>query len=208
MSDLYIFGAGGFASEVNWMIRDTLLPTPVAFIDLVSRPNFMGKPVFTQDVFKKGDMAVIAFGDPFLREKIAKSLIDFVKPQNDKELNNLFPKVIHPSAYIGDGSSVGYGSVICHNSLITTNIKLGNFTQLNLTTTIGHDTICGDYFTTAPQVAIAGNNRIGERVYFGINSSTIQKVNIVSGATIGAGACVVKSINAAGIYVGVPAKLK
>lgn len=101
---------------------------------------------------------------------------------------------------------VGYGSVICPNCILTCDIQLGMFSQLNLGTTIGHDTVTGDFFTTAPGVHISGKVTAGKCVYFGTNASTVEDISIHDDVIIGAGACVSKDIIESGIYVGVPAK--
>ena len=78
--------------------------------------------------------------------------------------------------------------------------------QLNLHTTIGHDCIINDFFTTAPGVKISGNSMIGKCVYFGSNSSIKQKLKVCDNVTIGLNSGVVKDINESGIYGGVPVK--
>ena len=57
---------------------------------------------------------------------------------------------------MSDDIAIGYGSVVCANCILTCDIRLGIFHQLNLSTTIGHDTMVGDYFTTAPGVHVSG----------------------------------------------------
>ena len=59
---------------------------------------------------------------------------------------------------------IGEGSIICAGTILTTNLVFGKFTQLNLLTTIGHDTILGDFCTTGPGVNISGNCNIGNNV--------------------------------------------
>ena len=97
-------------------------------------------------------------------------------------------------------------SIICSGTIITTNVKLGKHTHLNLHTTIGHDCVIGDYFTTAPGVQISGNENIGNRVYFGTRSCVKQKITICDDVIIGMNAGVVKNITESGTYIGTPAK--
>lgn len=89
---------------------------------------------------------------------------------------------------------------------MTCNIKIGKHAHLNLHTTIGHDCIIGDYFTTAPATNISGNCEFGECVYFGTNSSVRQGIKICDNVTIGMGGIVVKNINEEGVYIGNPVK--
>ena len=190
-----IFGSGGFGREVYWSLNETDRNNAVFFID----DNFWdGKdekvlPLssFNPEIHE----IIIAVGDPTLRENVIKKL-----PKNTKFFTH-----ISKSAIILDPSvEIGVGSIICAGTIITTNIKIGKHCHLNLHTTIGHDCVIGDYFTTAPGVKISGNCNIGNRVYFGTNSSVKQKINICDDVTIGMNAAVVKSINNSGTYVGVP----
>jgi sugar O-acyltransferase (sialic acid O-acetyltransferase NeuD family) len=101
---------------------------------------------------------------------------------------------------------IGKGSIICAGAVLTTNIKIGEFSQLNLNTTIGHDTITGSYFTTAPGANISGNCIIGESVYCGTNSAIREKIKICDNVVLGLNAGVIKDITVSGIYTGTPCK--
>ena len=112
--------------------------------------------------------------------------------------------IISDKAIIGNKNIIGEGSIICDGVILTTNIKLGKFNQLNINTTIGHDTILDDYCTTAPAVNISGNCNIGKHVYFGTNSSVRENINICNNVTIGLNSGVLKNIVTEGIYIGTP----
>lgn len=132
--------------------------------------------------------------------------------ERDKILNFLpqkteFETFIHDSVRILDKNiEIGKGSIICAGSILTTNIKLGDFSQLNLNTTIGHDCVLGKNFTTAPGVNISGNCIIGNNVYIGTNASLREKLSICKDVIIGMQSSVVKDITESGIYVGNPVK--
>ena len=140
---------------------------------------------------------IVAIGNPKDRENVISRL-----PKSTKFFTH-----IHPSVQIlGGDIEIGEGSVICAGTILTTNIKLGKHSHLNLTTTIGHDTTIGDFFTTAPGAKISGNCVIGDRVYVGTNASIKEKINICDDVTIGLNAGVVKHIIEPGTYVGTPSK--
>jgi sugar O-acyltransferase (sialic acid O-acetyltransferase NeuD family) len=101
---------------------------------------------------------------------------------------------------------IGKGSVVCAGAIITSNVKIGDFSHLNLNTTIGHDTIIGSYFTTAPGVNVSGNCVIGDSVYCGTNSAVREKVTICNNVVLGLNAGVVKDITVPGVYTGTPCK--
>jgi sugar O-acyltransferase (sialic acid O-acetyltransferase NeuD family) len=189
-----LIGAGGFADEIKAHMQQFDL---TCFVDdLYYTPNNDNiKPL---SEFDPNDYDVlVAIGDPTARENMVNKL-----PKETKYFT-----FIHDSAQLlGNDIHIGEGSVVCAGSIITTNCKLGKHTHLNLQSTIGHDCIIGDFFTTAPGVKISGNCIIGNKVYFGTNASIRQKINICDNVTIGLNGGVVKNIEEPGIYVGVPAK--
>jgi len=202
-----IFGSSGFAKEVLLLAKDCGYDVEF-FVDLHTG-NLMGCDIIKEEEFDYCNIEnfniVVAVGSPKLRKKIVDSIL-LKNPSAE------FQTLIHPSAktmglkYDWSNISIGKGSVICANCILTGDIKLGDFSQLNLSTTIGHDVKAGDYFTTAPGVHINGNNNIGNQVYFGSNTSTVENIKIVDNITIGANACVTKDLFEAGTYIGLPAK--
>lgn len=191
-----IIGSGGFGNEVYWSLSSKERSDCVFFVD----DNYYNKQYKTYPLSEFEPTkyeVVVAIADSSVRERIVKSLPD---------TTNFFTH-IHPSAIIlGDDVEIGEGSIICAGSIITTNVKIGKHSHLNLITTIGHDCSIGDYFTTAPGVQISGNEKIGDRVYFGTRSCIKQKLTVCDDVIIGMNAGVVNSIFESGTYVGTPAK--
>lgn len=190
-----LIGAGGFANEVKAHMLDYDM---VCFVDdeffKSEEKNVL--PISKFDPFEY--QVLISIGDGLIRNKIVQKL-----PKETKYFS-----FIHPSAIIlGNDVIIGEGSIICANSIITTNCVIGQHSHINLSTTIGHDCRIGDYFTTAPNVSISGNCDIGDFVYFGTSSSCKQKIKICSNVTIGMMSGVVKNIENSGIYVGTPCKI-
>jgi sugar O-acyltransferase (sialic acid O-acetyltransferase NeuD family) len=189
-----LIGAGGFADEVKAHMG---LFDMVSFVDAVYYKE-NDKNIKPLSQFNPTEYEVlIAIGDPAAREEIVNRL-----PKETKYFT-----FIHPSAMIlGNDVEIGYGSIICAGTIVTTNCKIGNHTHLNLMSTIGHDCIIGDFFTTAPGAKISGNCNIGKCVYVGTNASIKQKINICDYTTIGLNAGVVKHIEESGVYAGTPTK--
>jgi sugar O-acyltransferase (sialic acid O-acetyltransferase NeuD family) len=190
-----IIGSGGFGREVRALILDN---NPHDIVDFFVDDKYVddiSQPISNLNINEYE--VIIAIGDPLIRKKIVNSL-----PKNTK-----YFKVIHKSVQILDNNiEIGDGSIICSNSILTTNIKIGKHCHLNLQTTIGHDVIIGDFFTTAPGAKISGDCNIGDCVYIGTNSSIREKIYICNDVTIGLNAGVVKDILESGTYIGVPAK--
>ena len=192
-----IIGAGGFGREVYWSLNPVERNDAVFFVDDDYWDNtderILPLSLFESDKYE----VVVAIADSVHRERIVNSL-----PKNTKFFTH-----IHPSAQIhGDDVIIGEGGIICAGTIITTNVKIGKHCHLNLITTIGHDNVIGDYFTTAPGVQISGNCVIGDRVYFGTRSCNRQKTKICDDVTIGLNSGVINNITEPGVYVGTPAK--
>jgi sugar O-acyltransferase (sialic acid O-acetyltransferase NeuD family) len=192
-----IIGAGGFGREVYWSLDFIERIGTVFFVDdkYWDGKNDLILPLsnFNPNEYE----VVIAVGDPRDRFDMVQRL-----PKETKYFTH-----IHKSVQIlGDDIEIGEGSIICAGTIITTNVKLGKHTHLNLQTTIGHDCEIGNYFTTAPGAKISGNCKIYSCVYVGTNASIKEKLSIHSFTTIGSNAAVVKNIEESGTYVGVPSK--
>jgi sugar O-acyltransferase (sialic acid O-acetyltransferase NeuD family) len=204
---IVIYGAGGFAREVQWLAGDCGAEA-VAFVDddaanWRSRLNdveIMGLEE-ARSRFPHARMA-LAVGSPKVREHLARkaSAAGFAPAQ-----------LIHPRVERSKWIEYGEGAVICAGSILTVNIRLGRQVQINLDCTIGHDVVMGDYATLAPGVHISGWVHIGKGAYFGsgavvINGTQEHPLTIGDGAIVGAGACVLKSVEPGATVVGVPAK--
>jgi sugar O-acyltransferase (sialic acid O-acetyltransferase NeuD family) len=201
-----ILGAGGFGREVLCCLIDGIASTNLKIEEIVcfmvsdehfKESKIMGVDVIPQSKFDSSLYnVVVAIGDPHLRKRV----IDNMPPQTT------YTSIIHPSAVISEWVEIGEGSIIAAGTILTCNIKIGKHAHLNLHTTIGHDCIIGDFFTTAPAANISGNCHFGDCVYFGTNSAARQGVKICNNVMIGMGGVVVKNITEEGVYIGNPLK--
>jgi sugar O-acyltransferase (sialic acid O-acetyltransferase NeuD family) len=212
VKEIAIYGAGGFAREVAWLIESCNEPEKryeiVSFVD--DEPSLSGKilngiPVMgieqAQRAFPQARI-VGAVGNPQTRMKIV---------QKAREAGFSFETIIHPRTECSEWIKTGIGTVICAGNILTVNITLGEHVQINLDCTIGHDVIMGDYTTLAPGVHVSGWVFLGKRVYVGtgaviLNGTQLAPIIIEDDAVIGAGACVTKSVPGGITVVGVPAK--
>lgn len=191
-----LVGNGGFASEVKASLRrmDTLCFVDDAYYK--EEKNTLPLSQFDPEEYE----LFITIGNPQLRAKMVSKL-----PKETKYFS-----IIDPFALLLNKESIeiGEGSIICANCLLTCNIKIGKHCHLNLATLIGHDVVIGDFFTTAPDAKIMGNNTIGDRVYFGTNASSKEKITVVDDVIVGLNAGVVSNLLEPGTYVGTPARIK
>ncbi len=189
-----LFGAGGFANEIKACMSEFSMP---CFVDKEywkpNRENILPLSEFDPAQYEM----LISIADPLDREKIVKRL-----PRETK-----YWTFIHPSAQIFNPTGViGEGSIIMANSVLTYQNRLGRHVHFNVQTFLAHNSVVGDFSTTAPGVMIMGDCRIGNRVYLGVMASVKQKVSICDDVTIGMGTVVLKDINEPGTYIGCPAR--
>jgi sugar O-acyltransferase (sialic acid O-acetyltransferase NeuD family) len=199
MKKLAIVGAGGFGREVFHQVIDSgnFAANDITFFvdDIYATENV--RPLSALDISEY--LVLVAIGDPTVRSNIVNTL----------PIDTNYYTFVHRSAILtAPDIQIGEGSIICAGCILTTHIELGKHTQLNLHTTIGHDVVAGDFFTTAPGAKISGNCKFGKLVYLGTNCSIREKIQITDQVVIGMGASVIKDITESGVYVGIPAQLR
>ena len=139
---------------------------------------------------------MIAISDSSIRKKVVESL-----PSGTK-----FFTYIHPSTLISGNVKISEGTFIGPNCILTNNISLGSHCLLNRGNQVGHDCVIGNFFSMMPGSVISGNNSIGNCVYFGVNSCTKEKIQIVDHCVFGLNSGVIKHVTESGVYVGTPVK--
>lgn len=207
MKDIAIYGVGGFGREVLMLLKDINKVEPVwNVIGFFDDYHPVGYEVHGLRILggvnelndrKKTLALFVAIGTPSARKSVVNTI------------NNPFieyPALIHPSVIIGENVEIGKGSVICANSVLTCDIRIGEFVLLNLACTVGHDTVIKDYSAFMPACNISGEVEIAECVYCGTGVKVINQTGIGANAIVGAGAVVTKPIPANCTAVGVPAR--
>lgn len=209
MKDIAIFGIGGLGRETLSLIKEINKIENrwniIGFFDDGYPPEYECHGlknhggIHLLNSWDRPLALVIAIGSPDTKKKI------FHKITNK---NIYYPTLIHPSAVIADPDSVkiGEGTVICANNMITCDIVIGNFVLLNLSCTLGHDTIIKDFCAFMPTCNISGECVIDEGVYCGTGVKIINKITIGRDTIVGAGSVVVRSLPSGCTAVGIPAK--
>ena len=202
-----IYGSGGFAREAAWL-AEVCGHQVVCFVD--DDASRVGRrlndiEVVSPDVARSrfGDaVLVVAIGNPAARENVvARAVAHGMRPA----------PMIHPRVERSRWMTLGDGVVICAGSILTTNIVVGDFVQVHVDCTVGHDVILGSFSTLLPGVHVAGCVHIGRRAYVGtgatiINGNSDQPLIVGDDAVVGAGACVTRSVDVGTTVVGVPAR--
>lgn len=204
---LYIIGAGGFATEVYEYLTSSVSHSDnysiVGFLDdnlaALDNYNYEHKVVggLFNDALPQGSLLVLSLAQPSLKKK----LYSFYKSRGFE-----FMTFIHPTAVVGKNVVVGEGTIIGPNTTLTTNIELGILATINAHSSIGHDATLGDYCTLSGHCDVTGNVELSDEVYMGSHALIIPSVKVGTGAIIGAGSVVINKVKPGVTMFGNPAK--
>jgi sugar O-acyltransferase (sialic acid O-acetyltransferase NeuD family) len=205
MNDILIIGAGGFGREVEMLVYQINKIKPqwnfIGYLDdsipegvKVGNSQVIGSTEAIENF--ENTYFVIAIANAKIKRKILGKVPNKVKPA----------RLLHPSIICGERVQIGEGSIICAGNIITEDIIIGSHVILNLSCTVGHDTIIMDYCSFMPSVNISGEVKIEEGVFVGTGAKIINQVEIGRYSIIGAGAVVSKTIPSNCTAVGIPAK--
>lgn len=209
MKDIVIIGAGGLGREVAQLIKDINQDKKtwnmLGFIDetvekhgsAINDTSVLGSFDWIEKENKKNLWAVCALGNP--RDKYS-----LLKKASAVNIN--YATLIHPDARINKYSEIGFDCIICCNTFISVNTKIGNHICINPGCGIGHDTVIEDYSSLYWNISLAGNVHIHEGCEIGSKATVLPKKNVGKWSVLGAGAVIINDIPDFCTAVGVPAK--
>lgn len=191
MPRVILIGGGGFAKEVSEVASD-------AGIDIIgyvaeARSSSAKLPYLGSIETAVGhshDGVIIAFG-AVDRRSVARrrSTIAMIRALNLRAVS-----VISPHARVSSSASIGSGSYIGHNVIVSVDAVIGEHCVFNNGCQIGHDAVVGDNVTAAPAAFIAGNVVVGDDCLLGPNSSLLQGVNVAPEVVVGVGSIVLRDV--------------
>ena len=209
IKQIAIYGAGGFGREVLQIIIDINRIKPTwsfaGFIvdkEFVDKPEIKGFPILGSIEWLEANpytYIVIAVGSSAARWRITQKIRQICK--------NKYAILVHPLAWVGQNVEIEKGTILCAGTLITTDIKISKHVHVNIGSTIGHDTILGDFVTLNPGVNVSGNVTINKGVEIGTGSVIIPGCTVSDWSIVGAGSVVTKSVKENCTVVGAPAKI-
>lgn len=118
-----------------------------------------------------------------------------------------YATVVHPSAQISADSSVGPGSVILAQSVLTASVEMGAHVAVMPHAVLTHDVSVGDFATIASGVRFGGAVSVGRGAYVGAGALIREHVEIGAWSMVGMGSVVLHDIPAAQVWVGNPARM-
>lgn len=205
MPDIVIVGASRQGNVALETIRAQTNAHIIGFLDDdVSKHDSTigGLPVLggTEWAIKSGRKlgAIVAIGNNDVRTLIGNKLRDF-----GIELLN----VVHPSAVVMSGSSMGTGNLVCAGAIVVTGTRLENDVVVNTGVSVDHDCVVNTGAYLAPGVRTAGCVTVGHKAFVGVGAILGPGIVIGDRSIVGAGSTVLSDIPPNVLAVGSPARI-
>jgi sugar O-acyltransferase (sialic acid O-acetyltransferase NeuD family) len=190
MQDIIIVGAGGLGREVLAILKNcnALQATYniLGFVDdgksegeTINNTKVLGGVEYLNSLTHKTGV-IIAISLPKIRKAIYNKI---------SNSNIYYPTLLHPSVILSDEEflRVGKGCIFCINTVLTTNISLGDFVLLNAGAIINHDAEIESFSTIMPGVNISTGAKVSEGCYIGTGSKISKPETIPAWEALPAG---------------------
>ena len=141
--------------------------------------------------------AVCSISNGYIKERVISNI---------KNSKLHYATLIDPDVTLCSGSTCEEGTVIYAGSVLAINTQIGKHVYISFNSSIGHDTVVGDYCNIYPGVNISGKVNVRQCTDLGTGTKIIQGLTVGKNTTVGAGAVVINDIPENCIAVGVPAK--
>lgn len=115
--------------------------------------------------------------------------------------------LVHPSATVGADVSLAPGVVLAAGVRVTTNVRLGRHTHLNVNAVVSHDGRLADYVTLSPGALVNGEAVLEQHVLLGTAAVVTPGRRIGARTWVGAGGVVVHDLPPDVVATGVPARV-
>lgn len=205
--DLFIYGAGGHAKSVvaviehqrRWQLAGLVedgSPDPDRLV--LGYPLLGDCSIFPQLRQRGLVHGHVAVGDNRARALMARRLAEAGFEAGD---------VVHPSACVMKGATIGQGAFLHAYSLVGPECAVGDNVIVNTMASVGHESRVGDAVHIAPGVRIGGRTIIGDLCFVGPNAVVHPGVRIGRNVRVAANAVVTRDVDSDVVIAGMPARI-
>jgi sugar O-acyltransferase (sialic acid O-acetyltransferase NeuD family) len=206
MSRLIIVGAGSYGREIYSWVSTCPIKSQygeIVFIDdngnsLTNHDNY--PPIIgsiSEFSPNQTDVFLLGIAEPKTKVVIVEKLLS---------KGCEFIQFIHPSCQLGINVSIGVGSVLLPNVIVSCDASIADFVSVNVNSSVGHDVQIGKYSTLSSHVDLMGFATLGTGVFIGSHGCVLPKVLVEDFATVGVSSAVLRRVDASKTVLGVPAK--
>lgn len=146
------------------------------------------------------DAVLIGIGDNSIRGQVAE-LLERLAPGVE------FVTVVHPTAAIARGVTIGAGSLVLAGGVINAQSRLGRHTILGSRASLDHDSVMGDFASLGPNATTGGDVRIGDFSAVAMSATVLHGVSVGAHTVVGAGSLALKDVPSQVVAYGVPARV-
>jgi len=188
MKEILLIGGGGHCKSVVDVVEQENKYTIAGIID---KKELLGQEILgykvigcdddLEELYKNYKYAVVTVGQirtNDVRVKLFNKL---------KNIGYILPTIISPLAYVSKHSSVKEGTVVMHQVLINTNVKIGKNCIINTKVLVEHDCIVKDNCHISTGAILNGGVVVKENTFFGSNSMAREYIEIKAKSIIGRG---------------------
>jgi sugar O-acyltransferase (sialic acid O-acetyltransferase NeuD family) len=208
MEKIIVIGAGGLAKGILDIVERTAGREIVGVVapERAVGERFFGYPSLGDDdqlasivERHRVDGAIVAIGDNWKRAAVARAA-------NAAVPGLRFVSVIHPSAHVARGATIGRGAVVSAAAVLDSDARVGDFALIHTGATVSHDAVVGDFASLGLHAVACGVARIGDYTAIGVGANLIHRVTIGEHTVIGAGSTVTRDVPAYTVAYGSPAR--
>ena len=214
LTPLVIVGAGGLGRETLAAVRaiNDVHPTwdAIGFVD--DAPSLAGAspdgvdvigPLDTLDAMlsrEDGVRVILSTGRPGATSSRARFAERFGR------YRQAFATIVHPTASIAAGTTIGEGSILLAGVVATAPIHIGRHVVAMPHVVFTHDDHIGDFATFATRATLGGGVHVGDGAYLGAASVIRENLTVGARALVGMGAVVIAPVPPDEVWAGIPAR--
>ena len=191
MDKILLVGAGGHAYSCisvlellkNYKIEGLIDNNKLIGSEILGY-KILGKDSEIPKIRKTINNAIVTVGQ-IKSAKIRIRLFNFLKEQKFN-----LPVIISPRSYVSNYSNIGEGTIIMHDVVANSDVKIGKNCIINNKALIEHGVSIGDNCHISTGAILNGDVAIGDNTFIGSGSVIMQSIAIGSDCIIGAGSII------------------
>jgi sugar O-acyltransferase (sialic acid O-acetyltransferase NeuD family) len=117
-----------------------------------------------------------------------------------------YATVVHPTAVVSASSTVGPGTVLLAQTVLTAAVRVGAHVAVMPQAVLTHDDVVEDFATVTSGVRLGGGVRIGRGAYVGAGALVREYATVGAWSLVGTGGLVLGDVPPGEVWVGSPAR--